>query len=63
MGKFGELLFYEEKQAKDIYGKLVVAFGGAGSPEGDRLYGCRRGGTFESPKVHKSDLGLRPKDP
>ena len=27
------------------------------------LYGYRRGGTFESPKVPKSDLGLRPKDP
>ena len=28
-----------------------------------KLYGYRRGGTFESPKVPKSDLGLRPKDP
>ena len=27
------------------------------------LYGYRRGGTFDSPKVPKSDLGLRPKDP
>ena len=26
-------------------------------------YGYRRGGTFESPKVPKSDLGLRPKNP
>ena len=27
------------------------------------LYGYRRGGAFESPKVPKSDLGLRPKNP
>ena len=27
------------------------------------LYGYRRGGTFDSPKVPKSDLGLRPKNP
>ncbi len=27
------------------------------------LHGYRRGGTFDSPKVPKSDLGLRPKDP
>ena len=26
-------------------------------------YGYRRGGTFDSPKVPKSDLGLRPKNP
>ena len=27
------------------------------------LYGYRRGGTFDSPKVPKSDSGLRPKNP
>ncbi len=27
------------------------------------MHGYRRGGTFDSPKVPKSDLGLRPKDP
>ena len=27
------------------------------------LHGYRRGGTFDSPKVPKSDLGLRPKNP
>ena len=27
------------------------------------MYGYRRGGTFDSPKVPKSDLGLRPKNP
>ena len=27
------------------------------------MYGYRRGGTFDSPKVPKSDSGLRPKNP
>ena len=27
------------------------------------LHGYRRGGTFDSPKVPKRDLGLRPKNP
>ena len=35
----------------------------AGLIKGFDLYGYRRGGTFDSPKVPKSDLGLRPKNP
>ena len=37
--------------------KFVVTFGGAGLIKCFDLYGYRRGGTFESPKVPKSDLG------
>ena len=37
--------------------KIVVTFGGAGLIKCFDLYGYRRGGTFDSPKVPKSDLG------
>ena len=43
--------------------KIVGASGGASLIKGFDLYGYRRGGTFDSPKVPKSDLGLRPKNP
>ena len=44
-------------------GGFAVAFDGESLIKGYDLYGYRRGGTFDSPKVPKSDLGLRPKDP
>ena len=37
--------------------KFAVAFGGESLIKGYDLYGYRRGGTFDSPKVPKSDLG------
>ena len=37
--------------------------GGEGLIKDYDLHGYRRGGTFDSPKVPKSDLGLRPKNP
>ena len=43
--------------------KIVITFGGAGLIKWCDLYGYRRGGTFDSPKVPKSDLRLRPKNP
>ena len=42
---------------------LLSPDGGASLIKGYDLYGYRRGGTFDSPKVPKSDLGLRPKNP
>ena len=36
---------------------LLSPIGGEKSPIGDSQYGYRRGGTFDSPKVPKSDLG------
>ena len=36
---------------------LLSPIGGEKSPMGDSQYGYRRGGTFDSPKVPKSDLG------
>ena len=43
--------------------KIVITSGGASLTKDYDLHGYRRGGTFDSPKVPKSDLGLRPKDP
>ena len=43
--------------------KIAGAFGGESLIKEYDLYGYRRGGTFDSPKVPKSDLGLRPKNP
>ena len=43
--------------------RLVIACGGVNLIKGYRLHAYRRGGTFDSPKVPKSDLGLRPKNP
>ena len=43
--------------------KIVITSGGASLIKDYDLHGYRRGGTFESPKVPKSDLGLRPKNP
>ena len=40
-----------------------LAFGAAEPFTRHSQHGYRRGGTFESPKVPKSDLGLRPKNP
>ena len=42
---------------------FLLACGGAGLIKSYDLHGYRRGGTFDSPKVPKSDLGLRPKNP
>ena len=44
-------------------GGFAVALGGEGLIKDYDLHGYRRGGTFDSPKVPKSDLGLRPKNP
>ena len=44
-------------------GWFAVALGGEGLIKDYDLHGYRRGGTFDSPKVPKSDLGLRPKNP
>ena len=49
--------------AKPLYHSFYSPIGGASLIKGFDLYGYRRGGTFESPKVPKSDLGLRPKNP
>ena len=43
--------------------RFLLAFGGESLIKGYDLHGYRRGGTFDSPKVPKSDLGLRPKNP
>ena len=43
--------------------KIVITSGGASLIKDYDLHGHRRGGTFDSPKVPKSDLGLRPKNP
>ena len=43
--------------------KIVITSGGASLIKDYDLHGYRRGGTFDSPKVPKSDLGLRPKNP
>ena len=43
--------------------KIVITSGGASLTKDYDLHGYRRGGIFDSPKVPKSDLGLRPKDP
>ena len=42
---------------------FLLACGGASLIKDYDLHGYRRGGTFDSPKVPKSDLGLRPKNP
>ncbi len=44
-------------------GEFVITSGGASLIKDFDLHGYRRGGTFDSPKVPKSDLGLRPKNP
>ena len=43
--------------------KIVVAYRRGKSFSYHNLHGYRRGGTFDSPKVPKSDVGLRPKNP
>ena len=49
--------------AKPLYHSFYSPNGGASLIKGYDLHGYRRGGTFDSPKVPKSDLGLRPENP
>ena len=64
MGGFGSLKGRGQLSNGGVFvKKIVVTFGGASLIKDYDLHGYRRGGTFDSPKVPKSDLGLRPKNP
>jgi hypothetical protein len=50
--------FCKEKEVKDFWGQDRSRLSAARSLlQRYKLHGYRRGGTFESPKVPKSDLG------
>ena len=58
MGGFGSLKGRGQLSNGGVFvKKIVITSGGASLIKDYDLHGYRRGGTFDSPKVPKSDLG------